>query len=171
MVASWVLGIFYPTYQSFHAIESASIVDDKQWLTYWTVYAFMAFFEAFAGFIVNWIPLYYELKSLAVIWMIAPQTMGAAIVYDEFIKPFFMEHKGLEKINAMVDQFLHSPTGKKIAALVGKEVKEAKEQGAGAALAGVYKQAGAAVGGGDLLSGFGAADVKKVAAADVKKAK
>lgn len=40
-VAVALVGLAYPSYLSFKAVESPAKTDDVQWLTYWTVYAFM----------------------------------------------------------------------------------------------------------------------------------
>ena len=32
---TWLMGIVYPAYASFQAIESDSTEDDKQWISYW----------------------------------------------------------------------------------------------------------------------------------------
>lgn len=34
-----LIGTLYPTYMSYRAIETKDPGDDKQWLTYWVVYA------------------------------------------------------------------------------------------------------------------------------------
>ncbi|CAN1351772.1 HVA22-like protein f, partial [Linum perenne] len=37
--------LLYPLYASLRAIESPSLVDDQQWLTYWIIYSFITLFE------------------------------------------------------------------------------------------------------------------------------
>lgn len=39
------------------------------------------------------LPLYYELKILFVLYLMAPQTMGATTVYDSFLLPLLNEHE------------------------------------------------------------------------------
>ena len=51
-----LVGIVLPTYWSIKAIESPEDEDDKQWLTYWCVYAVFSFLDLFAGFILKIIP-------------------------------------------------------------------------------------------------------------------
>lgn len=38
------------------------------------------------------IPLYYELKLCAIIWLIAPQTRGAQVVYKEAVYPLLHKY-------------------------------------------------------------------------------
>ena len=37
-------------------------------------------------------PLYYELKLVGLVWLMAPQTKGAQLIYDSFINPFLTQH-------------------------------------------------------------------------------
>lgn len=43
------IGIVYPAYMSFKAIESSTKEDDTQWLTYWVVFASFSVLEIFTG--------------------------------------------------------------------------------------------------------------------------
>jgi hypothetical protein len=35
-----ILGVVYPCFQSFLALDSQGLDDDKQWLTYWVCFGF-----------------------------------------------------------------------------------------------------------------------------------
>eukprot|EP01023_Acetabularia_acetabulum_P056747 TRINITY_DN658_c1_g1_i1.p1 TRINITY_DN658_c1_g1~~TRINITY_DN658_c1_g1_i1.p1 ORF type:complete len:179 (-),score=21.02 TRINITY_DN658_c1_g1_i1:433-930(-) len=88
-----LVGVLYPGYQSFRAIESAGSKDDTQWLTYWVVYAFVHAIEDVVIFVLEWIPFYYEFKLLFLLWLSIPQFQGATLLYTEFVKPFLIAHK------------------------------------------------------------------------------
>ena len=88
-----IVGIVLPTYWSIKAIESNEGDDDKQWLTYWAVYAVFDFLDLFAGFILKIIPFYYILKLIFLIWCFMPNTQGALIVYNHIIKKFFIKYE------------------------------------------------------------------------------
>jgi len=94
-----LVGFVYPAYKSFKAIESPEPEDDTQWLTYWTVYAFFAFFESLADVVIFWLPLYYEAKLLFVIYL---QVGGASTLYKAYVAPFFKQHQ------AKIDSTLNS---------------------------------------------------------------
>jgi hypothetical protein len=49
------------------------------------------------------VPYYYPLKFIVLVWLIYPESKGAAIIYDEHLKPFMEKHgKGIEEmISAM----------------------------------------------------------------------
>eukprot|EP00803_Ostreobium_quekettii_P006640 evm.model.scf_3238.2 EVM.evm.TU.scf_3238.2 scf_3238:7083-9310(+) len=87
-----LVGFVYPAYASFKALETKETGDDIQWLTYWVVYAVFMTLDVFAGELLGWIPLFYEMKLLFIIWMIVPQFKGAKVMYDNYIKPFLTKH-------------------------------------------------------------------------------
>jgi receptor expression-enhancing protein 5/6 len=68
-----LLGFLYPAYQSFKAIESSSKEDDLQWLTYWTVFGFFSVLEFWADLLIAWLPFYWLMKSVVVIYLFLPQ--------------------------------------------------------------------------------------------------
>jgi receptor expression-enhancing protein 5/6 len=82
------IGFIYPAYQSFKAIENKNKGDDIQWLVYWVLYAFFAIIETFQDFILYWIPFYFSGKLAFLLWAMLPQTRGAKVLYDSFLKDF-----------------------------------------------------------------------------------
>ena len=84
-----VIGVAYPVFMSFRALESADdLADDKQWLTYWVVFGLFNVTDSFAGFILHFIPFYYVLKVATLIWLFHPKFLGATYVYNELIQPY-----------------------------------------------------------------------------------
>jgi receptor expression-enhancing protein 5/6 len=89
-------------YASFKAIESASKNDDTQWLTYWTVFAAFNIIEFFADIILYWIPFYYLLKTLTLIWLYLPSFRGAEYVYRSVLAPYLLSHQA--KIDSTIKE-------------------------------------------------------------------
>ncbi|KAI8144594.1 TB2/DP1, HVA22 family-domain-containing protein [Fennellomyces sp. T-0311] len=81
----------YPAYASFKAIETPTPEDDKQWLTYWTVIGFVQIVEYFSDLLLFWIPFYFLIKTVFVLWLTLPQFRGAEVLYGRFIRPFLLE--------------------------------------------------------------------------------
>ena len=111
-----LIGVAYPVFMSFYALESNGADDDKQWLTYWVVFGMFSILDQFAGFILSFIPFYYVLKVATLIWLFHPSTTGATYVYYNHIQPLYKEYeqqidevqKGLEKrITETYDQAKH----------------------------------------------------------------
>jgi len=88
-------GFAYPAYASFKAIESESKEDDKQWLTYWVVFAGFNLVETATDIFMSWIPFYFFLKLAFLIWSFHPATQGSVVVYNEVITKFIVPHLGL----------------------------------------------------------------------------
>ena len=80
-----VIGVAYPVFMSFYALESEGQDDDMDWLTYWIVFGLFNITDQFAGFILHFIPFYYVLKLAVLIWLFHPSMKGAGYVYREYI--------------------------------------------------------------------------------------
>ncbi|THG23920.1 hypothetical protein TEA_002498 [Camellia sinensis var. sinensis] len=74
--------LLYPLYASVIAIESPSKVDDEQWLAYWILYSFLTLMEMLLQPILQWIPIWYDIKLAFVAWLVLPQFRGAAFIYE-----------------------------------------------------------------------------------------
>ena len=86
-----LIGVAYPVFMSFYALESEGADDDKQWLTYWVVFGLYSIADQFAGFILSFIPFYYVLKVSSLIWLFHPSTQGATYVYYNFVQPYWKQ--------------------------------------------------------------------------------
>ncbi|CAM9895648.1 unnamed protein product [Pylaiella littoralis] len=91
-------GYLYPAYRSFKAIESATTADDTQWLTYWVVFAAFSILEAFLSVLLLKIPFYFALKLAFLAWCFLPQTQGAALLYNNFMKEILANSDGVNAI-------------------------------------------------------------------------
>ncbi|KAJ1306361.1 hypothetical protein OPQ81_007367 [Rhizoctonia solani] len=86
--ASNLVGWGLPAYLSMRAIESPSGRDDVQWLTYWVIFGFLTYLESFAlRLVLYYVPWYFALKTVFVLWLQLPQTKGAYKLYHAAIRP------------------------------------------------------------------------------------
>jgi receptor expression-enhancing protein 5/6 len=68
-----LVGWALPAYLSFKAIETPMPQDDVQWLTYWVVFGFFNFIEAFAlRVILHYFSWYFAFKSAFILWLQLP---------------------------------------------------------------------------------------------------
>ncbi|KAF9411438.1 ER membrane protein DP1/Yop1, partial [Podila epigama] len=67
-----IIGFVFPAYRSFKALESPGHDDDTQWLTYWTVYGFVSILESFTDVLLYWLPFYFFLKTVFLLWLMLP---------------------------------------------------------------------------------------------------
>ncbi|XP_059661663.1 HVA22-like protein e [Cornus florida] len=85
-LAGPLIMLLYPLYASVMAIESTSKVDDEQWLAYWILYSFLSLMEMLFQPILEWIPIWYDVKLALVVWLVMPQFRGAAFIYERFVR-------------------------------------------------------------------------------------
>ena len=88
-----LIGVLYPTLKSIQALESPSKNDDKQWLTYWSIYGLLVVLDECAGCILEHLPYYYFIKMCLLIWLLNPATQGATFVYDKAIQPLLKRYE------------------------------------------------------------------------------
>lgn len=96
-----VLTVIYPAIQSIKAIETEGGDDDKEWLTYWTIFGLATLADEFAGFLLTFIPFYFYLRPVFFVFLMAPQTKGALFLYKNFVGPLMRNNK--EAIQAFID--------------------------------------------------------------------
>ncbi|CAH8265747.1 unnamed protein product [Arabidopsis lyrata] len=80
--------LLYPLYASFRAIESPTMLDDQQWLTYWIIYSLITIFELSVWRILAWLPFWPYLKLLFCMWLVLPMFSGAAYIYSNFVRQY-----------------------------------------------------------------------------------
>ena len=85
------IGVLLPAHFSFKALATADREDDKQWLTYWTVFSLFILLELFFGALLSYIPFYFFLKMAFLIWLFLPIFQGASILYDNIIGKIFKQ--------------------------------------------------------------------------------
>merc|ERR1719331_367581 len=94
-----IIGVAYPAFMSFLALESDGLDDDKMWLTYWVCFGTFNIIDQFAGIILRIIPFYFFLKCGFLVYLMHPSFLGATQVYDNFILPRVQEQMhNIEKL-------------------------------------------------------------------------
>ncbi|WAQ97772.1 REEP5-like protein, partial [Mya arenaria] len=97
------IGFLYPAYASVKAIESPNKEDDTQWLMYWAVYSFFSLLEFFTDIFLFWIPFYWLLKCMFLVWcMCSASWNGSDMIYTRLIRPFVLKHQ--KKIDETLDK-------------------------------------------------------------------
>lgn len=130
---AFFVGMVFPTYESFKAIESKYPGDDTQWLMYWVCYAVLLSLEQVAWPFLVWIPFYRLVRVVALAWLALPQTRGASLLYESFVRPFLLvaveKARELPALEPYVRDFM--PVAKrKIEATFEKAKQQAAASGA-----------------------------------------
>ncbi|KAI0357758.1 hypothetical protein OH77DRAFT_1502835 [Trametes cingulata] len=95
----------YPGYASYKTLSQrpASEADLERWLMYWSVLGCIVAVEYVAEWLVSWLPFYYPIKTLFLLYLALPQTAGAAYLYQTQLRPFFSAHE--REIDSALAQF------------------------------------------------------------------
>ncbi|XP_010536611.1 PREDICTED: HVA22-like protein e [Tarenaya hassleriana] len=92
VLAGPALMLLYPLYASVIAMESPSKEDDEQWLAYWILYSLLTLSELILQSALEWIPIWYTMKLVLVVWLVMPQTRGASFIYERFVRGQLMKY-------------------------------------------------------------------------------
>jgi receptor expression-enhancing protein 5/6 len=87
------LGVAYPAFMSFLALESDGLDDDKQWLTYWVIFGLFNIIDQWSGFILHFIPFYFVFKLCFLVFLFHPRTLGATMLYNAYILPTMQKYE------------------------------------------------------------------------------
>ncbi len=110
-ILSAVVTVVYPALKSIKALESKDTdEDDKHWLTYWCVFGVFTLIEEFGFLLLSFIPFYFYVKLGFFLWMMAPQTQGATIIYRTVLKLLLEKHRN------RIDQIIAEVKGSALSA-------------------------------------------------------
>ncbi|KAK2460751.1 hypothetical protein APHAL10511_007221 [Amanita phalloides] len=94
-LVSSVGAFLYPGYASYKTLSQrpASEEELERWLMYWSVLGCTIGIECLAEWLVSWIPFYYAMKTLFLLYLALPQTRGSSYIYVNHLSPFFKSHE------------------------------------------------------------------------------
>jgi len=81
---------FYPLYASFRSLRNPQPTDDQFWLTYWIVFAALSLFESLFDGAASWLPIYYIIKIVFLVWCFHPASKGAFVLYQRLLGPLLV---------------------------------------------------------------------------------
>ncbi|KAH7912869.1 TB2/DP1, HVA22 family-domain-containing protein, partial [Hygrophoropsis aurantiaca] len=89
------VAFLYPGYASYKTLSQrpASEEDLERWLMYWSVLGCIVGVEYVAEWLISWIPFYYPIKTLFLLYLALPQTRGSSYLYINHLQPFFQTHE------------------------------------------------------------------------------
>jgi receptor expression-enhancing protein 5/6 len=104
-----MISLLYPAYRSFKAISRLQVLGDleerdheqelvvlgkvKKYLMYWVVYGCFNVVEYVSGVFLFFLPFYWPLKMLFLLWCVHPSTMGSVWVYERVVMPILRKHE------------------------------------------------------------------------------
>ena len=84
-----LVGTLYPLFWTIKSLEQKKIEEQKKWLTYWVVFAFFILVDMSSIVIVKFIPFYFVIKILFLMWLFMPGSSGCEIIYYLVVKKIF----------------------------------------------------------------------------------
>ena len=91
----------YPMWRSIQAVEDSDDEETNTWLCYWTLFGLIQTVELFVGFILAFIPYYSIIRLFFFAYLMLPQTGGARVIYNQFLRQLIAAHK--DDIQAFFD--------------------------------------------------------------------
>ncbi|KAF9527785.1 TB2/DP1, HVA22 family-domain-containing protein [Crepidotus variabilis] len=119
LLSAWFAFIL-PCYATYKALSRRPLAepDLQKWAMYWSVIGAFVAFEYVAEWLISWLPFYWEVKTVFLLFLSLPQTQGSTYIYLTYFKPFFTRNEreldqGLVALNQNVLAFVQA----KLAAL------------------------------------------------------
>jgi len=78
-----LIGVLYPLVSTLKTVESLERSECIQWLFYWCIFGSFSLFESFEA-ITRFLPVFFTVKIVLLIWAQHPQTRGAEFLYHRF---------------------------------------------------------------------------------------
>jgi receptor expression-enhancing protein 1/2/3/4 len=83
-----------PSYSTYKALAHSASADTLQALsTYWAVIGAFLAFEQSLGLFLSWLPFYWELRTVFLLYISLPQTQGSTYVYKTCLEPWFSKNE------------------------------------------------------------------------------
>ncbi|EEB08633.2 ER membrane protein DP1/Yop1 [Schizosaccharomyces japonicus yFS275] len=82
------LAFVMPAFFSIYSLETPDKDDDTQWLTYYLITSFMTVLEYWIDFLLVWVPFYWLMKAIFLVWLALPRFSGASLIYRAIIRPY-----------------------------------------------------------------------------------
>ncbi|KAF8140416.1 TB2/DP1, HVA22 family-domain-containing protein [Boletus edulis] len=83
-----------PCYSTYKALTHSASPDTLQALaTYWAVIGAFIAFEHTLGLFLSWLPFYWELRTIFLLYISLPQTSGSTYLYKTYLEPWFSKNE------------------------------------------------------------------------------
>ena len=79
-------GFVYPAYKTWKYIDSKDNEEKNKWLFYWFLFSSIMLMETITNLLFLFIPFYYQLKLLFLVWLFHDSTRGSEIIYERYFK-------------------------------------------------------------------------------------
>ncbi|KIK94024.1 hypothetical protein PAXRUDRAFT_828413 [Paxillus rubicundulus Ve08.2h10] len=88
LLCSW-FAFLLPCYSTYKALSHAPSPDELETLSmYWAVIGAFIAVEQSVGPFISWLPFYWEVRTLFLLYISLPQTQGSTYIYKGYFEPF-----------------------------------------------------------------------------------
>ncbi|KAF9229107.1 hypothetical protein BS17DRAFT_771037 [Gyrodon lividus] len=88
LLCSW-FAFLLPCYSTYKALSRASSSGELEIISmYWAVIGAFIAFEQSVGPFISWLPFYWEVRTLFLLYISLPQTQGSTYIYKGYFEPF-----------------------------------------------------------------------------------
>ena len=102
-----LVGTLYPAFWTIKSIENNELKEQKNWLTYWAVFCSFILVDMFSPIIIKFVPFYFVMKIIFLIYLLIPGSHGCAIIYNLIVKKILRKYENeLEIIVTNVEEVL-----------------------------------------------------------------
>ncbi|KAJ6627092.1 TB2/DP1, HVA22 family-domain-containing protein, partial [Mycena sp. CBHHK59/15] len=94
ILSAW-FAFLLPCYGTFKALSHRPVSEPEldRWSQYWAVIGVIVAFEYLGEFLISWLPFYWEMKTLFLLFLALPQTQGSTYIYTTYLQPFFIKNE------------------------------------------------------------------------------
>jgi len=94
VVSAW-FAFALPSYATWKALAHRPLSEPEleRWAMYWSVIGAFITFEYLAERLISWLPFYWEIKTVFLLFLSLPQTQGSTWIYTTYLQPFFSNNE------------------------------------------------------------------------------
>ncbi|KAI0801063.1 TB2/DP1, HVA22 family-domain-containing protein [Fomes fomentarius] len=94
VLSAW-FAFLLPSYATWKALahRPVSEPDLERWCQYWAVVGAFVAFEYVTGWLLDWVPFYWEVRTIFLLFLSLPQTQGSTWVYTTYLQPFLVKNQ------------------------------------------------------------------------------
>ncbi|KAM5533972.1 hypothetical protein V8D89_012397 [Ganoderma adspersum] len=94
VLSAW-FAFLLPSYGTWKALTHRPLAepDLERWCMYWSVVGAFVAVEYVTGFILDWVPFYWEARTVFLLFLSLPQTQGSTWVYQTYFHPFLTKNQ------------------------------------------------------------------------------
>jgi len=114
VLSAW-FAFLLPCYGTWKSLAHRPVSEPEleRWAMYWSVLGAFVAFEYVAEWLVSWLPFYWEIKTLFLLFLSLPQTQGSTWVYNTFMHPYLSKNEvnidaGIVQAKANIITFLQN---------------------------------------------------------------